>query len=357
METRLPWAYTPRSFVAVRLDLVLRTVLAASLLAAAGVGLTVGAIYIPIGQVVDILLSTVTGTHDPTDTATLILLQIRAPRLLLGLMVGAALAVSGVLMQGIFRNGLADPTLIGVSSGASLGAATMIVAKNAVVGGTVSGPWLVAVAAFIGGMVAAAIVYRLSLRRSESLITTMLLAGIAINALAQAGVGLLVSVASDEELRDLTFWTLGSISGATWTSVTVVMPFVVILIGAAPWLAASLDGLLLGEAEAAHIGISVERVKRAAVVLAAAAVGASVAVCGLIFFVGLVVPHLVRLSVGPGHGRLFPAAAALGAVLLVFSDVVARTVVAPAELPIGIITAFLGAPFFLVLLTRVNKGS
>ncbi len=356
MDAHTSWVIAPRSLLSIPRAVALRGALAVCVALAVFLGLTTGAIYIPLTQVAEILWSTAWGTHDLSDISTLILLEIRIPRLLLAMMVGAALAVSGVLMQGIFRNGLADPTLIGVSSGASLGAATMIIAKNALVGSSASGPWLVAVAAFFGGLAATALVYRLSLRQNESMVTTMLLAGIAINAIASAGVGLLVSVATDEELRDLTFWTLGSVSGATWMSVTVVLPFVMTLIVAAPWLAASLDGLLLGEAEAAHIGISVERVKRIAITLAAAAVGAAVAVSGLIFFVGLVVPHVVRLSVGPNHGRLLPGAGFLGAALMVFSDVVARSIIAPAELPIGIITAFLGAPFFLALLSRSNRG-
>ena len=321
-----------------------------------GLGLTVGAVYIPPLEVFQILSNTLVGGGEAADTMAVILLEIRLPRLLLGLMVGMALATSGVLMQGIFRNGLADPSLIGVSSGAALGAASMIVAKGAFGLQSLTGPWLVATAAFSGGAAATMVVYQLSSRRHETRVTTMLLAGIAINALSQAGVGLLQSVASDDELRDLTFWTLGSLSGATWTTVGVLSPFVVVLLVFAPWLASSLDGLLLGEAEAGHIGVSVEGVKRAAVVLVAAAVGASVAVSGLIFFIGLVVPHVVRLLTGPNHARLLPGAAALGGTLLVLSDVVARTVIAPAELPIGIMTALLGAPFFLVLLTRNHRG-
>ncbi len=319
-------------------------------------GLTVGAVAIPLPRAAAILAGAVVGEIDSADMLTVILLEIRVPRLLIGIMVGSALAVAGVLMQGIFRNALADPSLVGVSSGASLGAAMMIVAKNTVAGGTSMGPWLVAVAASTGGVTAPAVVYRLAMRRHETRVTTMLLAGIAINAIASAGVGFLQAIADDDELRDLTFWLLGSLSGATWASVGVLTPFVLALALALPWLAASLDGLLLGEAEAAHVGVSVERVKRAAVVLAAAAVGAAVAVSGVIFFVGLVVPHLFRLLAGPNHGRLLPGAAMVGAMLVVLADVVARTVIAPAELPIGIMTAFLGAPFFLVLLTRDNDG-
>ena len=335
---------------------LVRAAVAISVLATLIVGLTVGAVTVPPSQAATILANAVFGEIDATDMLTVILLEIRVPRLLLGLMVGSSLAVAGVLMQGIFRNALADPSLVGVSSGASLGAAAMIVAKNNVATASWMGPWLVAGAAFVGGVTATAVVYRLALRRHETRVTTMLLAGIAINALASAGVGFMQSMADDDELRDLTFWMLGSLSGATWTAVGVLAPFVVAVAFALPWLAASLDALLLGEAEATHVGVSVERVKRAAVVLAAGAVGAAVAVSGTIFFIGLVVPHLFRLLAGPAHNRLMPGAALLGAMLVVLADVVARTVIAPAELPIGIMTAFLGAPFFLVLLSRDARG-
>ena len=315
-------------------------------------GLTIGAVTIPPDRVFSILANTITAAPASSDMMSVILLEIRVPRLFLGIMVGSSLAISGVLMQGLFRNPLADPSLVGVSSGASLGAATMILARSWFSAGAEWGAWLVAAAAFGGGVVATAIVYGLAQRREQTQVTTMLLAGIAINAVGSAGVGFLESIAQDDELRDITFWLLGSLSGATWTTVSVLVPVFASLLILSPWMAASLDGLLLGEAEAAHIGVSVEQLKRVAVLLAAAAVGASVAVSGMIFFVGLVVPHLVRLVAGPNHRRLLPGAAILGAILVVLADVVARVVLAPAELPLGIMTALLGAPFFLMLLSR-----
>ena len=335
---------------------LLALLLLGALAIAAVLGLTVGPVPIPAATALGTVGAYLTGTYDAADTTSLIILEIRLPRLFLGMMVGCSLAVSGVLTQGIFRNGLADPSLVGVSSGASLGAASMIVLKNSLVGDAASGPWLVATAAFAGGLLATGVVYRLSLRQRETSVTTMLLAGIAINALAMSGIGLFNSVADNEELRDLTFWTLGSLSGATWTTTMVVAPFTLFLLVVASRMSSPLDGLLLGEAEAHHIGVSVELVKRLCILTAAAAVGAAVAVSGLIFFVGLVVPHVIRLVAGPAHRPLVWGAAALGAVLLVTSDVVARTLIAPAELPIGIVTSFLGAPFFLVLLLRANRG-
>ena len=279
-----------------------------------------------------------------------VLVDIRLPRLVMGMLVGAALAVSGAVMQGLFRNPLADPGLVGVSAGAGLGAIAAIV-----LGGLLPfapGPWLVPGAACLGGWLTTLTLYRIATRGGQTSVATMLLAGIALAALAGAASGLLISMADDRQLRDLTFWGLGSLSGATWDRVLAAAPILLAALAAAPALARGLNALALGEAAAAHMGVRVERLKTGAVLTVAAATGAAVAVSGGIGFIGIVVPHLLRLAVGPDHRRLLPDAALLGAALLVLADLIARQVVAPAELPIGIVTALLGAPVFLWILLR-----
>jgi iron complex transport system permease protein len=285
------------------------------------------------------------------------LLDIRLPRVLLGLLVGAGLGISGAAMQGLFRNPLADPSLIGISSGAAL-TATMYV----IIGDALSFDLPLAVklfafplAAFMGALVTTLAVYRLSTIAGQTVVATMLLAGIAINALAQSFSGLLTFYATDTQLRTLTFWKLGSLGGAAWSALAAVAPFIIIPLLVFPKLARALNAFLLGEQEAGHLGFEIERVKRLTVVLVALTVGACVAFTGLIGFVGLVVPHLVRLIIGADHRKLLPCAALLGASLLVGADLIARTIVAPAELPIGVLTAIVGAPFFLWLLLRDRK--
>ena len=287
------------------------------------------------------------------EQAELILGQIRLPRTLLGLAVGGVLALSGVAMQGLFRNPLADPGLVGVSSGAALGAAIAIVG-GAAFGGLpeVMGPYLLSLCAFIGGLGVTALVYRLGRRNGQTNVAVMLLAGIALTALAGSAVGLSTYLADDASLRTLTFWNLGSLNGASYARL---WPLLIVTVGVALWLprrANALNALLLGESEANHLGIDVEGLKRELVFCTALGVGAAVAAAGMIGFIGLVVPHLVRLLAGPDHRVLLPASVLAGATLLLFADLIARLALAPAELPIGIVTAFLGAPFFLYLLMR-----
>uniref|UniRef100_UPI003BABAD1C FecCD family ABC transporter permease n=1 Tax=Stappia sp. TaxID=1870903 RepID=UPI003BABAD1C len=291
---------------------------------------------------------------------SVILWQVRLPRVLLGACVGAALAVSGALMQGLFRNPLADPGIVGVSAGAGLGAALMIV-----LGGTILAPfsafagfYALPFAAFIGALLTTFTLYRIGTRGGFTSVATMLLAGIALAALAGAATGLLIFVADDQQLRDLNFWGLGSLAGATWEKLSAVAPIIAIVLLSMPFFASGLNGLLLGEAGAAHLGVRVQRLKAGSIVAVAAATGASVAVSGGIGFVGIVVPHLLRLTIGPDHRHLLPASALLGASLLILADTVSRTVVAPAELPIGIVTAIAGAPVFLwILLGRKGLTS
>lgn len=290
-----------------------------------------------------------------TRVDRIVLQDIRLPRLVMGICVGAGLAVSGAVMQGLFRNPLADPGIVGVSAGAGLGAITAIVLGGLlpVVIRDFAGSYLVSVAAFLGAWGSTLLLYRVATRRGQTSVATMLLAGIALGALAGAVSGLLVYKADDSQLRDLTFWGMGSLAGATWFKVFTAGPVILLSLAAAPFLARGLNGLALGEAAAAHIGIPVQRTKNAAILMVAAAIGAAVAASGGIGFVGIVVPHILRLSSGPDHQMLLPNSALLGASLLLAADVISRTVIAPAELPIGIVTAIFGAPVFLwILLSR-----
>ena len=283
-----------------------------------------------------------------------IVYDIRLPRVILGVLIGAALAVSGAVMQGLFRNPLADPGLVGVSAGAGLGAIVVIVLGATVLApvSAVLGIYTLPLAAFFGGLATTLLLYQISTRRGQTSIATMLLAGIALGAMAGAFSGILVYMADDRQLRDLTFWGLGSLAGATWTKILAAGPIIVVVLVFAPFLASGLNALALGEAAASHLGIPVQRLKYVAIVAVAAAVGAAVAVSGGIGFVGIVVPHLLRLLIGPDNRYLLPASALLGASMLLLADAVSRTVVAPAELPIGIVTATVGAPFFLWILLR-----
>jgi len=283
--------------------------------------------------------------------AELILGQIRLPRSLLGLAVGAVLAVCGVAMQGLFRNPLADPGLVGVSSGAALGAAIALVVGAGQLPEAFA-PYLLSICAFAGGLGVTSLVYRLGRRDGQTSVTTMLLAGIALTALAGAAIGLFTYLADDRTLRTLLFWNLGSLNGASYARL---WPLLLVSVAVALWLprrARALNALLLGESEARHLGFDVARLKRELVFCTALGVGAAVAAAGLIGFIGLVVPHLIRLLVGPDHRVLLPASALAGASLLLLADLLARLALAPAELPIGIVTALLGAPFFLYLLLR-----
>ncbi|MEL6406908.1 MAG: iron chelate uptake ABC transporter family permease subunit [Chloroflexota bacterium] len=319
-------------------------------------GVGIGAVSISPLQVIAILLAEI-GIDSGIDFEArqqAVLMVIRLPRVVMGILIGASLAVSGAAIQGLFRNPLADPGLIGISSGAALAAALMIVLGSTVLSGVVAmfGDFALPVAAFIGGVLTTFIIYRLSSVNGQTRVATMLLAGIAVNAIAGAGIGMMVFIANDDQLRDITFWSLGSLGRASWDTVGVMLPFLLVALIPLPFLARSLNALLLGEAEAGHLGINVERVKTVVVVLVAMAVGAGVAVTGIIGFVGLVVPHLLRLFAGPDHRIVLPGSALLGASLLVGADLLARTIVVPAEIPIGIVTALVGGPFFLYLLLR-----
>lgn len=317
-----------------------------------------GAIPIPPRAVLDVLIDAIAGREAESRHA-LVIFNLRLPRTGLAMLIGAALAISGAVMQGLFRNPLADPGLVGVSAGAALAAGATIVLGDALLAPLIGKPpfALLPIGAFVGGLISTLLLYAIATRRGRTSIATMLLAGVALGALSGAFSGFLAYLSDDRQLRDLAFWSLGSFSGASWHRLLVVAPIILPVLVAAPFLARGLNGLALGEAEAFHLGLPVQRIKAAAILLVALAVGASVAVAGIIGFVGIVVPHLVRLLLGPNHRVLLPASAIGGALLLLGADVLARTIVAPAELPIGIITAALGAPFFLWLLLRNDARS
>ncbi|SFE74568.1 iron complex transport system permease protein [Roseivivax sediminis] len=325
----------------------LHAVFAALLAAVSLTSLGIGATGLTLGDV----LGALSGAHALEEIERVVLYDIRLPRLLTGIAVGAALAVSGALLQGLFRNPLADPGIIGVSAGAGLGAITVIV-----LGGSValipSGAYAVPVAAFLGAWGVTFGLYRVSTRGGRTSVATMLLAGIAVAALAAALAGVFIFMADDQQLRDLTFWNLGSLAGASWVKLAASGPAIALAIVAACTLGPALNALALGEATAAHVGFEVERVKTLAILSVALGTGAAVAVSGGIGFVGIVVPHLLRLATGPDHRALLVNSALCGAALLVAADTAARVIVAPAELPIGILTAILGAPVFLWILLR-----
>ena len=292
----------------------------------------------------------------------LIVQEIRLPRTLLCIAVGGILGLCGAVMQGLFRNPLADPGIIGVSGGAALGAALAIVllAPLAPQYGqqlqATIGVGLLPLLAFLGGALTTTLVYLLGTREGGTSVTVMLLAGVAITALSGAVIGLLTYLADDQMLRNLSLWQMGTLAAGKPADVALAL----LTLAALLWLfmrdANPLNALLLGEGEARHLGVNVQSLKRRLILLTAAGVGVAVAVSGMIGFVGLVVPHLVRLLAGPNHVRLLPLSALLGAALLLAADMLARTLLAPAELPVGIITALLGAPFFIWLLVKGRRA-
>ncbi|OOE61223.1 FecCD family ABC transporter permease [Salinivibrio kushneri] len=280
--------------------------------------------------------------------------QVRLPRTLLCLFVGALLAVCGALMQGLFRNPLADPGIIGVSGGASLGGALGLLLLSF---GSINLAFHLSVPlfAFFGALLATLFVYRIGTTAMGTSVTVMLLAGIAISALSGAALGMINYVADNQTLRDIALWSMGSLTGASWGQIGLTGVAAVALTVFAYCRAHQLNALLLGENEAAYLGIDIHRLKRLLIIATAAGMGISVSAAGLIGFIGLVVPHIGRLLAGPDHRMLIPLSAVLGALLLTLADIIARVIVAPAELPVGIITALMGAPFFIWLLIQQRQ--
>lgn len=318
------------------------------LLASALLSLAIGASALTPAQV----LSALSDTLPPGDEwMRAVIVDVRLPRVLLALAIGASLSQTGVVLQALFRNPLAEQSLLGISGGAALAAAGWLVLAP-LIQFTVAWPaqFALPAVALVGALAAAAVAIRLSRLGGVTDISTLLLTGISINALAGAGIALLQTLASDAALRDLTIWFYGSLGRASWQQLAVGLP----LLGAiALWLpreARALDAVLLGEAEAAHLGVRIEPLKRRLLLMVALVAAVSVALAGIIGFIGLIVPHLLRRVLGPGHRMLLPAAGLFGATLLILADTAARTVFAPLEVPVGVLTALLGVPLFLMLL-------
>ena len=338
----------PRLHAAVLLP-SLAGVLVISILAGVGIG----AVRISPEQTVAILLShagidlDIAFSHQQDS----IVWAIRLPRVVLAILVGSALAVSGTVLQGMFRNPLADPGLIGVSSGAALGAVASVA-----LGFSFLGVATLPAFAFIGGVITSVTVYLIARHDGKTEIVTLVLTGIALNTVSGALTGLLTYVASDQQLRAVVFWSLGSLGAATWTSVGASVPFVLLGLVLIPRWGGALNLFVLGEREARHLGVDTERVRLELIMITALMTGAAVAVAGVVGFVGLIVPHLIRLIAGPNHRVMLPACALGGASLVLLADLAARTIASPAELPLGVITALLGGPFLLVLMLSTRRA-
>jgi iron complex transport system permease protein len=329
----------------VQTRVVMKIVLCTFLALVAAVGLSSGAVSIELFELFG-------GTASELERT--VFNQIRGPRVLLAGFVGMALALAGAVLQGLFRNPLADPSLIGVSSGAALGAIAMIVLGAALNIPEFIQPYSLPIAAVAGAISVTLFLYYFSIRFGEFSILTIILVGIAVNALASVGIGLFQYISDDAQLRTLVFWSMGSFGSASWQTV---VPALFIITFAASLLfrqTKNLDLLQLGEPEAFHLGVDVKRTKRNIILCAATAVGAAVALSGIIGFVGLVVPHILRLVFGASNTLVLPGSALLGASLMILADLVARVSVVPAELPVSLVTSAIGAPFFLWIITRTR---
>ncbi|MGW1715928.1 FecCD family ABC transporter permease [Streptomyces sp. NPDC002156] len=325
--------------------------LVVALLVLVPVAAGLGAYPIPTGDVLGSVLHKVgLGGAELERVPESVLWNVRFPRIVLALLVGASLGCAGALMQGMFSNPLAEPSIIGVSSGAAVGAVGAIsLGLNFL--GTVTIPTV----AFVTGLATVLLVYSMSRAGGRTEVVTLILTGIAVNAFAGALIGLLLFFADTAAVNQITFWQLGSLAQATWSKVLAVLPFAVVGLVIAPLYTRRLDLLALGERPARHLGVDVERMRVVLILVIALLTAAAVGVSGIIGFVGLVIPHLLRMAAGPGHRFLVPGAALAGAVVLLAADLVARTVAAPAELPLGVLTALLGSPFFFWLLRRTRR--
>jgi len=308
-------------------------------------GVIIGPVHIPISDTLSYLIGRGASVGGSPSVSRLIISQIRLPRVLLGLLVGWALAISGGTMQGVFRNPLASPYILGIASGASTGAALVILMN-------LHGVLFLPLGAFVGGSLAVGIVYRLAQERGKKTsVYTLILAGVAVGAFFSAVTSFGIFLSSGtERMTDLIFWIMGGLGRANWTYLCVLFP--IVTFGSLVVIAFSrdLNALAMGEESAFHLGINPETSKRVMLSVVTLLTSSVVAFAGTIGFVGLIIPHIMRLIIGPDHRFLLPATAIAGAIFLVLADIAARTVVRPAELPVGIITAFLGAPFFLYLL-------
>ena len=322
---------------------------AALLLVALLLGCALGTVPVP-------LLQALFGDTELTALQRAVLVELRLPRVLLAASVGAGLGVAGAVLQGLFRNPLAEPQLIGVSSGGALGAIACIVLTSRIGLPEATGPYLLPLAAIAGALAVTSALYLFAVRKRDRGVATLLLVGIAVNALAAVAIGFFTWIAKDGELRSLTYWTMGSFGGARWETALPAMLLIALAIASLLPLARRLDLLQLGAVDARRLGVSVPALRRRIVFGAAMAVGAGVAVSGILGFVGLVVPHVVRMLAGVHHRILLPGSALLGAVLAVAADLGARTLVPPAEMPVGLLTSAIGAPFFLWLILRLRTA-
>ena len=325
--------------------------LVVALLVLVPVAAGIGAYPVPVGDVLASVQHRIgLGGTELDRVAESVLWNVRFPRIVLALLIGASLGCAGALMQGVFGNPLAEPGVIGISSGAAVGAVASIA-----LGLDFLGTWTVSVAAFVAGLATVFLVYVMSRSGGRTEVVTLILTGIAVNAFAGAVIGLFLFFADAAAIQQITFWQLGSLSQATWPKVLAVLPCAAVGLVVAPLHARRLDLLALGERPARHLGVDVERLRITLVFVIALLTAAAVSVSGIISFVGLVVPHLLRMAAGPGHRFLLPGSALLGALVLLAADLTARTVAEPAELPLGVLTALIGSPFFFWLLRRTRR--
>ena len=323
------------------------------------VSITFGPVDITLSQMKDILLHKIGFYSNDTFSKIheTVLLNIRLPRVIMAILVGLGLGTAGAILQGLFRNPLVDPGFIGVSSGGAIGAMVAIMFSQYIYYyiPQILMQFILPILAMAGSFITTMLVYKMSKVYNKTNIMAMLLSGIAINALSGSIIGLFISISSDAELRSFTFWTLGGLDMSDWnivgiTSLFIILPFLIIY-----KLQYQMDIFMLGDAEAEHLGLNVESLKKKVILISSIIVGVSVSFCGMIGFIGLVTPHLVRLILGPNHKYLIPGSAILGAILLTTSDLIAKTIISPAQLPIGVVTSAIGAPFFVWLILNQKR--
>jgi iron complex transport system permease protein len=310
-----------------------------------------GAVNISLAEMRLAFIHCINGLQ-PASMEESVFLQIRLPRVLLCAITGAILSVSGVLMQGLFRNPIVEPGLVGTSAGAALGASFVFVFASWF-GPNIqafAGPFLVPIFAFLGGLLATLIVYQLSKNNSRVSLTSLLLVGVAINAVALSGTGFMTYLARDPQARSISFWNLGTFAGANWFQVELVFLVALLVILISLKDAKKLNAFILGEEEAGYLGIDTQKLKRKILIANTAMVAIATSFVGVIGFMGLIVPHVMRLLVGSDHRKLLPASMIAGAALLLLADMGARLLLAPAEIPIGILTSLVGAPVYIFLL-------
>lgn len=309
-------------------------------------------------SVIELFTGIITSDGSIPDSDRYVLMGLRLPRIVMAILIGSALAVSGTCLQGMFKNPLASPDLIGITSGASLFAALTIVLGSSIK------PYipeylhfsLLSVMAFIGALLTMVLVYSMSTSNGKTNVIVMLLSGVAITSLGFAVTGFLIYISKEEQLRDLTFWNLGSLGGATWVKNAILAVVIGISYLFLINKGKALNAMMLGENDARHLGIPVEKIKKQIVVLTALMVGTSVAFAGTIGFVGLIVPYILRLIFKSNYHIILPMSAIVGSILLLTADTISRTLVPPSEIPIGILTAFMGAPIFIAILIRSRKS-